>query len=426
MVPLFLLCCLSAPAYELLRPGRVAVSAPSPQRLDVRFVALNRSFALRLFRQTVFAERAEITILEGGRARTLPTDAIRTFSGSVDGGGWAHATWDGGLLHAAMYTRDGDTLAARVLFRLAPLSSLRGHAQLVTGNNENSGNRAFNSNRGNRAFNSASDAQTMVFFKGPLPTPLGSPPTSSCGARSHAHTHDEQAHSHARGSWLHRAGMDHMDPEMDPMDPNIDPMQKSLFGQWPSYARVKGGKLDGTPGLKRGRALQQESSDGGTVEERDGRMCHCPLQPTILKMEVGLILDAGFVNATGGTDRAVAEVAHMLQLVNALYTEQLGVFVSAKKMIVNTDLKSDFASSGPNNSPVANDGQTGACASPVAPGRNTMRATTSGGGEVDVKVDGAAALLSQFATWAQQHGQRAAAGDGRPRSFFFSFFWLLF
>lgn len=344
---------LVAAAHELLRPGCVAL-AHRGDALGLRFHALNRSFEVTVFRQSVFAEGASVVVIEGGEERALATDGVASFSAPLDGGrGWAHVTLgDGGELHAALYTLDAGRFR---LFRLAPLASLRSHGQ--HGRSEPAG--------------------TLLFYHGTLPSADGAPSKPACGAHAHAHGH------------RHSVGARRKQPP-------------------PEHSRAAAA-----------RALSE--ADGGSAEERAGRMCYCPRQPELLLARIGLIADAGFVSALGGPRRALAEVSHMLQLANALFSEQLGLHVRVGVLRLNADQNGTFAQSGPNYAPAAAEGEPGACPAPVSPGRNAMRAARAGsaGGTARVGVSGAGALLSQLAVWALHHApylesETGPGADGQP------------
>ncbi|KAG8462068.1 hypothetical protein KFE25_011518 [Diacronema lutheri] len=403
-------------SYEVLRPGRVRVRVPSSGALELRFIALNRTFELAVFRQAVFADGARISVVEGGRVRALAAEeAAATYSGLLDGGrGWAHVTLGaGGVVRAALFTRTrepppgggGGSVreAARAgfrLFRLVPLSTLRGHARLAHGQPEHA----------------------LIFYTGELPFSDGAAAVElGCGAHHAARAPSAGVTDHglAEPRWWRRAWSS---SEAEPAK-SAHPAHSSEPDWWPRpglggeppprRARVGRALQAAAGGAGGGAAAEADPEDGGTVEERAGRMCHCPLQPRLLMLNIGLLVDAGFVNVTGGARGAAAEVSHMLQLANAVFTEQLGVFVRAKRLVINADQSGSFAQSGPNFAPVARTGAPGPCPSPVTPGRNAMSARWSGGGgTARVGVEGVGALLSRVGTWAEHHGADAPAASG--------------
>lgn len=121
----------------------------------------------------------------------------------------------------------------------------------------------------------------------------------------------------------------------------------------------------------------------------------------------------------------------MLSLANALYTEQLGVYISAHTLVLNVDESASFEAGGPNYAPVefsGPDSPFGRCAEPASPGRQELWAKDldSGGARTRVGVDGLRVLLSELGVWAQQHapererlssevaGGRSAVEQGAP------------
>ena len=122
------------------------------------------------------------------------------------------------------------------------------------------------------------------------------------------------------------------------------------------------------------------------------RLAGCPA--ALLEATVGLVLDAGFVEARGGVEPAIVAAAAAVSRTNAVYEQQLGLRLRVGALLVNAARgNSAFAATGPNAAPAGGAG-TRTCAEYAS-------ALVSGHG-VAVDVAGPHLALSRLAYWVQQ------------------------
>ena len=79
-----------------------------------------------------------------------------------------------------------------------------------------------------------------------------------------------------------------------------------------------------------------------------GRLIGCPPPGELRVLKLGLLVDAGFAAAAGGSAAAFAEASAALFLLNGLFEDQLGVRLEARYLMVSADSSAPFAEAGPN------------------------------------------------------------------------------
>lgn len=296
-------------------------------RLAVR--ASNRSLVFDLEPAPTFAAGATIIVHGQGRTERLSAPAVRTYAGrAILGVGWARATLDsaGSVRHALLHVPSEGALGAHarargVLLvlerdeseaemaragkgstRAAPRHVLRDVRELDAGGascGTDSAHRV-RTERGPPGGASATERQQLRRAGGSMGTV----------ARE---ARDERAFRAARGAPAHRHGVEG------------EAMRGGGGGGRPAAEPAPGRATAGVDADEIGaRSHARALSVLGELPTGPpyGRLSSCPPQPALHDLRLGLVADRGYVAAHGGAAATVDEVAHVVNLANAIYMDQ--------------------------------------------------------------------------------------------------------